>query len=667
MPPRSGPDRLGTRPADGPPPRVVVQQLHPGTGTCKRVVGEPLDVVAAVFADGHDAVFAALQVRGPTDRVWTRIDLVSSNPGLDEWSGRFVPRRTGDHRFRLLGWVDRVASWQDGTRRKLDAGQAVDAELLVGAHVLEDLAAASPVRLARRLRSAAERLQAGRSEDVWSEALVRAGRAALRPAAAVIGEPAVVQVERERALFSTWYELFPRSWSTDPATRPHGTLADVTAQLDEIAELGADVLYLPPIHPIGTKHRKGADNAPTATGDDPGSPWAIGSAEGGHTAVHPRLGTLDDLRDLVGAASERDIEVALDLAWQCSPDHPWVTEHPAWFAHRPDGSIQYAENPPKRYQDIYPLDFESADWASLWEALAEVVRFWIAHGITVFRVDNPHTKPFAFWQWLLAEIRATHPDTIFLAEAFTRPRVMAHLADIGFTQSYTYFTWRVTKAELTAYARELATPPSVDAFRPNLWPTTPDILPWHLQDAPREANALRLVLAATLSPSYGIYGPSFELADNRPAGNGKEEHLHSEKYEIRTWDRTDAASLRPLIARLNHIRRDQLALRTLRTLAFHGADNDQILVYAKHPHEGATTDPEAPAHNPVLCVVNLDPVHAQASVVRLDLASLGLDAGRPFVVDDLLGGRRFEWFGPDNYVELRPSMTPAHLFRVSQP
>jgi starch synthase (maltosyl-transferring) len=383
--------------------------------------------------------------------------------------------------------------------------------------------------------------------------------------------------------------------------------------------------------------------------------------------VHPELGTEEDLRDLVDAARERGLEVALDLAFQCSPDHPWVTEHPEWFKHRPDGTIQYAENPPKKYQDIYPLDFEGDAWRDLWEALLGVAEHWMDLGVRVFRVDNPHTKPFAFWEWFIAQLRRRDPDVVFLSEAFTRPAVMHELTKRGFTQSYSYFTWRVAKAELTEYALEVSVGPGADQFRANMWPNTPDILPWHLHGANREMFALRHLLAATLSASYGIYGPAFELCDGQPAGNGKEEYLDSEKYQLRRWDLSDPRSLEGQITLVNRARHDQLAFRTNRTLRFHGAPNDQLIAYSKVPHAGPDADPTRAAHNPVLVVVNLDAHHGQAAVLDLDLAALGIEPDRPYDAHDLLSGRHFTWEGAHPYVELHPSDQPGHLLRLSQP
>ena len=611
------------------PSRLVIEALTPvvdgGQHPVKRVVGEPVTVGATVFADGHDLLRVVLMHRPPGQSRWVEVAMVATNPGLDRWEATFVPDRTGRHRFQVRAWIDHRATWRDALARKVEAGvdEPIDHQ--------------------------------GEPDD----------RFRAREAATSAGVE--VDVEHERALFSAWYELFPRSLpAVGTDGRRRSPLVAVVDELDALADLGFDVVYLPPIHPIGTSHRKGPDNVEVAAPGDPGSPWAIGGPDGGHDAIHPDLGDLDDFKALVSAAAERQMAVALDLAFQCSPDHPWVTEHPDWFRHRPDGSIQYAENPPKRYQDIYPLDFDTPAWRELWDALADVTRFWCEQGVSVFRVDNPHTKPYPFWEWLIAEIRRRHPDTIFLAEAFSRPAVMHRLAQIGFTQSYTYFAWRDSAVELRQYFTELSTPPSVDELRPNVWPTTPDILPGHLQHAPLEAFALRLVLAATLSPSYGVYGPSFDLGENQPAADGREELADSEKYQIRTWDLTGARTLRPLMGRLNRIRRDHLALHTLRTLRFHGSDNESILCFSKTAHAGATVDPTQPGAAVVVVVVNLDPLAPQAATLHLDLAALGVDPWRPFEAVDLLGDRTYTWTGQDNWVRLDPTLAPAHIFRLAQ-
>jgi starch synthase (maltosyl-transferring) len=672
----------------GAPDRIVVADLTPlvdgGRFPVKRVEGEPVVVGATVFADGHDVLHVRLSHQSPGSRTWTDVEMGWENPGLDRWRGVFTPLDRGLHRFRVLAWIDELASWADGTRRKLEAGLDVDAELLEGASLIELAAAGAPRSDRALLEAAAERMRAGETTDLTDTgsdrrpSVATLWRRRLRRADAVASATVDVLVERERAQFSSWYELFPRSQLIGAGRPdsggggadgpvPHGTLRQVIENLDYVADLGFDVLYLPPIHPIGEAYRKGPNNAPVAGADDVGSPWAIGAATGGHTSVHPRLGTVDDVRDLLVAAAESGIDIALDLAFQCSPDHPWVTEHPEWFRHRPDGSIQYAENPPKKYQDIYPFDFGCEEWSSLWEALLAATRFWLDLGVRVFRVDNPHTKPFAFWEWFIAELRRVDPDVIFLAEAFTRPRVMHELAKRGFTQGYSYFTWRVSKAELTEFGVEISTGAGADHFRANLWPNTPDILPWHLQGAGPEVFAVRHLLAATLGASYGIYGPAFELGDNRAMGNGKEEYLDSEKYQLRRWDLDQPGSLREQITRVNAIRRQQLALHTTRTLRFHGVGNEQLLAYSKTTHDGADPDPARPTRNPVLAVVNLDPGAPQRATLDLDLAALGIDPSRAYDAHDLLTDRRFEWEGSRPYIELHPDRQPGHLFRISQP
>jgi starch synthase (maltosyl-transferring) len=425
--------------------------------------------------------------------------------------------------------------------------------------------------------------------------------------------------------------------------------------LPGIAAMGFDVLYLPPIHPIGRTHRKGRNNSPGASKEEPGSPWAIGGPEGGHTAIHPELGTLEDFRRLVASAAGLGLEIALDVAFQCTPDHPWVREHPDWFRRRPDGAIQHAENPPKKYEDIYPLDFETDDWRALWEELRSVVLFWAEQGVRIFRVDNPHTKPFAFWEWLIGEVKRSFPETIFLSEAFTRPKVMYRLAKLGFTQSYTYFAWRNTATEITDYFRELTSPPMCEFFRANLWPNTPDILTEYLQLGDRAAFVTRLILAATLGASYGIYGPAFELCERIPREAGSEEYRDSEKYEIRLWERERPDSLKNLIECVNGIRRDNPALQSDRRLKFHPSDNSQLLCYSK------TTEGY---DNVVLMAVNLDPHHTQAGWVELDTAELGLASAETYQVHDLISGARYLWSGARNYVELDPRVSPAHVFRV---
>ncbi len=462
-------------------------------------------------------------------------------------------------------------------------------------------------------------------------------------------------VDAPKARFSTWYEMFPRSCSPEPGK--HGTLADCIAWLPRLEEMGFDVLYLPPIHPIGTTFRKGKNNQPAAEPGDVGSPWAIGAAEGGHKAILPQLGTVDDLKRLVEAANSRGIDVALDIAFQCSPDHPYVKQHPQWFRQRPDGTVQYAENPPKKYQDIYPFDFETSDWQALWRELTDVFLYWAQYGVRVFRVDNPHTKPFGFWEFLIGEVKAQYPEAIFLAEAFTRPKIMYRLAKVGFTQSYTYFTWRNTQAEFVEYFTELAQTNVREFFRPNLWPNTPDILPEHLQTLGRPSFIARLVLAATLGSNYGIYGPAFETLEHEPREPGSEEYSNSEKYQLRHWDFDRPDALRGMITTVNHIRRENPALQSNGSLRFHPTDNERLLCYSKR---------DTKSGNRIVTVVNLGLPNIELGFVYLQLAELGVDAARPYQMHDMLSGASFTWQGSRNFVKLEPRTWPAHVFRLEQ-
>jgi starch synthase (maltosyl-transferring) len=464
-----------------------------------------------------------------------------------------------------------------------------------------------------------------------------------------------VVVDPEQARFSTWYEMFPRSCAGD--TGRHGTFQDCEEWLPYVAEMGFDVLYFPPIHPIGHTNRKGKNNAVTAGPDDPGTPWAIGSEEGGHQTIHPQLGDLADFRRLMTKAREHGIEVAIDLAFQCSPDHPYVKEHPQWFHWRPDGTVQFAENPPKKYQDIYPLEFETDHWQTLWQELKSVVIFWIEQGVRIFRVDNPHTKPFAFWEWLISEVKTSHPEVLFLSEAFTRPKIMYQLAKLGFSQSYTYFTWRNVKWELTQYFTELTRTDLREFFRPNLWPNTPDILSDYLRDGGRPAFLTRLVLAATLGSSYGIYGPAFELCENHRKDTTSEEYLDSEKYELKHWDIANPNSLKGFIARVNQIRSENQALQSNVSLHFHEVDNDQLICYSKRTEDHSSV---------ILVVVNLDYRYRQSGWVQLSADELGLGESEVYQVRDLLNDAVYRWQGTRNYVELDPRKTSAHIFRMER-
>jgi starch synthase (maltosyl-transferring) len=640
--------------------RVVIEGVRPEIDCAgfpiKRTVGEAVVVEADIFTDGHDALAALLRYRREDDP-WTEIRM---EPLVnDRWRGEFTVTELGRYRYTIRAWVDRFGTWQRDLAKKVDARLDVSAELRMGTEMVARAAQRASGSDRRKLRTAATRLDAGDEKAIQialDDELTQLMGAApdRRHMTSYVRELEVV-VDREKARFSSWYELFPRSTSSEPGR--HGTFKDLEARLPYVAGMGFDVLYLPPVHPIGGSHRKGKNNVTTPEAGAPGSPWAIGSEEGGHTAIHPDLGTVEDFDRLVERATDFGLEVAMDLAYQCSPDHPWVREHPEWFRHRPDGSIQYAENPPKKYQDIYPLDFETEAWSELWQELKGVVDYWIGHGIKIFRVDNPHTKPFAFWEWLIEEVKSEHPDVILLAEAFTRPKVMYRLAKLGFTQSYTYFAWRNTKWELESYFTELTQTEVAEFFRPNLWPNTPDILTERMQTGGRGAFMARVILAATLGASYGIYGPAYELMEHEPLHPGSEEYQDSEKYEVKHWDLDRADSLADFIARLNRIRRENPALHTDRTLRFHEVDNEQLIAYSKSDGEGSSL---------IVTVVNLDPHNTQAGWLNLPFESLGLDVERPLQIHDLLTEARYIWQGPRHYVELNPQVVPAHIFRLRQ-
>jgi starch synthase (maltosyl-transferring) len=642
------------KPANG-RSRVVVEgvtpQIDAGRFPVKRVVGDVLHVEANVFADGHDLARARLLYRRADRPEWQSAEM--SALGNDRWAAAFPVEELGYYQYTVVGEIDHFGTWLYELKKRQDAGQDLDLPLKTGAALIEAVAKRASQQDYAALRAIAEKVRSGSTEAAYDPALLTTVRKYPDTEFETRAEPVLrVWVDRERARFSSWYELFPRSWG-----RPgqHGTLRDVADQLNYVAEMGFDVLYLPPIHPIGRSFRKGRNNTTVAGEGDVGSPWAIGAAEGGHLAILKELGDFSDFEYLLTELQARRMELALDIAFQCAPDHPWVREHPEWFKKRADGSIQYAENPPKKYQDIYPLDFESSDWRGLWDALKEVFMFWAERGVRIFRVDNPHTKAFPFWQWVIEEVHAVYPDVIFLAEAFTRPRIMERLAKLGYTQSYTYFTWRNSAAELTQYLTELTQTEIAEYMRPNFWPNTPDILPFGLQSGGLNAFKSRLVLAATLSSNFGMYGPAFELGENVPFKEGSEEYLCSEKYEIKRWDREAAQSLRPLITRLNQARRANRALQSNDGLVFHPSENPQLMAYSK-----ATSDGE----DVVLTVVNLDAMNVQAGFITLNLPAMGIPDGATFEVFDLLANRSFRWQGSRNYVELRPYEVPAHVFAV---
>jgi starch synthase (maltosyl-transferring) len=607
-------------------------------------------VSADIFRDGHDILGARVRWRSAGSKTWSTAPLTET--GNDRWEGELVTESVGVHELTIEAWTDRFATWRKEVQLKFAAGDDIATEIEEGALLLEALSAKVPKADRARVKDAAAglrresctldvRLNAGLDDEV-------ARLVAPIPDAHLTRTKAMqLWIDRPRAAAGAWYELFPRS---------EGGFAGAAKRLPAIAEMGFDVVYLPPIHPIGRTARKGPGNTLTPAPTDPGSPWAIGSDEGGHTAIHPDLGSFDDFARFVRDAGDNGLEVALDYALQCSPDHPWVREHPEWFHHRPDGTIKYAENPPKKYQDIYPINFwpeDDADRKALWSECRDILLFWIDKGIRIFRVDNPHTKPMAFWAWIIDEVREQHPDVIVLAEAFTRPKVMAKLAEVGFTQSYTYFTWRTAKWELEEYINELTSPPLVDYMRPSFWPNTPDILSGPLRGGPPAAFAMRYVLAATLVPTYGVYS-GYELYENEPASETNEEYAHSEKYEIkhRDWERAD--SLAPLFAKVNEIRRRHPSFADLRDIRFHDVDNDQVMAYTRGHAD----------RDLALVVVNLDPTSWQEATVHVDLAAVGLPFGRISALDELTGDS-YAWEGPSNYVRLDPTTGQvAHIFSL---
>jgi starch synthase (maltosyl-transferring) len=639
--------------------RAFIEELRPavdcGRSALKRVLGESIDVEADVIAEGHEQISCALLHSPAGSSSWISVPMTPL--GDDCWSASFVPAAVGRHRYTVAAWIDPFLTWRSKFVRRAERADIALA-LREGAALVR--AAAARARGTERGALLAYSAFLEDEDTPLEERRQRAVTEALRELMAaapdrsletVYGPPLEVVVERELARFSAWYEFFPRSAAK--ASGQHGTLATAARRLAYVAEMGFDVVYLPPIHPIGTSHRKGRNNALQAAASDVGSPWAIGAADGGHKGVHAELGTLEDFASFRREAERLGLEVSLDLAFQCSPEHPYVTQHPLWFARRPDGSVQYAENPPKKYEDIYPIDFGSPEWRGLWQELRDVVDFWIDNGVRVFRVDNPHTKPFAFWRWLISDVQSRHPDTLFLAEAFSRPRVMYRLAKLGFSQSYTYFTWRNTKQELTDYFTDLGK--RRDYFRPNLWPNTPDILHEYLQTGGRAAFMARAALAATLGASYGVYGPAFELAEAKPREPGSEEYLDSEKYEVRAWDLEREDSLKGFLTRLNAIRRANPALQSDGTLRFRPIDNDQLLCYSKHSADGS---------NVILVVVNLDPQHAQSGFIDMPLAEWRLDAENAYRGHELLSDARHEWQGPRVFVTLSPAECPACIYRI---
>ncbi len=636
--------------------RVIIEGVTPqidgGRYPVKRVVGDTVIVECDAFADGHDVLVAAVRYRAP-GAAWQEAPL---EPLVnDRWRGVFTVDTLGRYEYTVLAWIDRFATWEHQLHKRVEAGQDVAVDLQIGAALVAEAAEAASGDGAATLKRYAASVGAGDVQAAYNAELADLMAAHLpRRYAATYERTLAITVDRERARFSAWYELFPRS--TAPEHGRHGTFQDVIRRLPYVAELGFDILYLPPIHPIGRAHRKGKNNSVSAQPGEPGSPWAIGAEEGGHMSVHPELGTLEDFRTLVGAARDHGLEIALDIAFQCAPDHPYVKEHPEWFRARPDGTIQYAENPPKKYQDIYPFDFETSDWEGLWLELKRIFDFWIAQGVYVFRVDNPHTKSFRFWEWCISAIKAEHPEVLFLSEAFTRPKMMYSLAKRGFTQSYTYFTWRTTKWDLTTYLTELTQTEAREFFGPNFWPNTPDILTPQFYPGHRATFLIRAALAATLTANWGMYGPVYELMEHVPAP-GREENLDNEKYEIRHWDLNQPNSLRSFIAALNRIRRENPALQRNDSLRFHRVDSnfaesDQLIAYSKTSPDGS---------NVVLVVINLDPLRTQSGWVEAPLDDWG---GGSVQVHDQISDARYVWNNAFNYVELNPLQMPVHIFTL---
>ena len=642
---------------DGGIVRIVIENVTPqidgGAVAIKRVPGEGVIVHADIFTDGHNDISAELLVRVKGASQWRGV--LMSPLGNDAWEGRFNIDSLADHEYTIRAWVNPFESWQKEFTKRHEAGQELGPHIIVGQGILRKLLASSLLTGsadADILRAKELSASKGTAKDLLEGSLAVLSRRIPDPDTC-FQYPKVlnVQVDRQRALFSSWYEFFPRSFGKKGQ---HGRFRDCQWVLKEIARMGFDVVYLPPIHPIGMTKRKGKNNAVQCQPGDPGSPWAIGGSTGGHKAVNPDLGTIEDFRWFVKEAADLGLEIALDVAYQCSPDHPYVAEHPEWFVKRPDGSIQYAENPPKKYEDVYPLDFNCSDHLALWEELKSIIDFWIDQGVKIFRIDNPHTKPFVFWSWMIGEVRKKHPDVMFLAEAFTRPKVMHQLAKAGFTQSYTYFTWRSTKEELMQYVGQLISGESREVYRPNFWPNTPDILAGHLQHAPRSMFIARFVLAATLSSNYGMYGPVYELCENTPI-EGREEYIHSEKYELKSWDWDRPGNIKDIISKVNHLRKARPELQTTWNTRFCEIENTKIIAYIKSSDDGKSH---------TLVVVNLDPQQAQSGYVKVPLYDLKFKLDSRYDVVDLLTGKTAHWQGEWNEVKLDAKDHPVLIFDV---
>lgn len=647
--------------------RVSIDNVNPevdcGRYPIKRIITEEILVTADIFGDGHDKVDAVLLYRkkskgGKKENKWEEkpFQFVAN----DKWNVVFSLPETGQYQYTIEAWIDHFSTWQYGLKKKNEAGQQMETELLIGAEMIEEAIARANVSQKKKLQSWAKKIRENENEQESVELSLSTDVTELmyatrdRTKSHRYERELEVKVERKRALFSAWYEFFPRS--TSPNEGEHGTFKTSERILPEIAKMGFDVIYLPPIHPIGRSFRKGINNATEARPEDPGSPWAIGSEEGGHKSIHPELGSMEDFRSLVKTANDLGMEIALDFAIQCSQDHPYVKEHPQWFKWRPDGTVQYAENPPKKYQDVLPVNFETADWENLWNELKSIVEFWIDKGVKIFRVDNPHTKSFIFWEWLFKEINLKHDGIIFLAEAFTRPRIMEKLGKIGFTQSYSYFTWRNDKEEFQEYLTELTKTKLREYFRPNFWPNTPDILPVSLENKDEPSFLIRLLLAGTLSSNYGMYGPLFEFGINE-AYPGKEEYTQSEKYEVKHWDWEKQNKTKEVIGILNKARNENEALQSTWNIEFCDTDNEQLICFSKISQD---------ENNKLLIVISMDPNFSQAGWLKVPLKKFGIKENEPFTVVDLLTESRYFWENEWNYVALHPQGIPGHIFKVEK-
>ncbi|UYL09627.1 alpha-1,4-glucan--maltose-1-phosphate maltosyltransferase [Bdellovibrio sp. SKB1291214] len=648
------------------PSSVVIDRVVPmidgGRFAVKRYLDEDVKVTAHLLVHGHDLPKGRIHVRHQSEMEETAYQLVAEFN--DEWSASFKPKKLGQYICRVEASLDRFGTWKNDVQKKRNAGQNITVDLQIGVEILrqslQGIQDSSEKKLIKsRVEEIEKWIQSKRDPDVATLQALLSDPALVMALQQNFNDDSLVKYDREvvfnieptLARFSSWYEFFPRSVVSGKPR--HGTFKDAEARLSYVKDLGFNVVYFPPIHPIGKSYRKGKNNSVTAEPGDVGSPWAIGAEEGGHKAILSELGTLQDFKNLITKARSMNLEIAMDIAFQCSPDHPYVKAHPEWFKKRPDGTIQYAENPPKKYQDIYPFDFETPAWKELWQELLSVFQYWINAGVRVFRVDNPHTKPFHFWEWLIANVRQEHPDVIFLSEAFTRPKIMQYLAKSGFNQSYTYFTWRNAKWELTEYMNELTQSEMKDYFGANFWPNTPDILHDSLQSPNPAQYKARLVLAATLMSNYGIYGPAFELMDYKPSAPGKEEYLDSEKYQLRTWNLNDSQSLAPYIVQVNKIRNSHKALQQNRTFRFHPVNNDSLIAYSKSFGEER-----------IITVVNLDSKGSQSGMLELPLIDWNIGENQNFDMEDLLTGVTYTWNGWRNYVELRPDQ-PAHIFKLN--